>query len=97
WFRFITLFLIAGAGYAVISRRERLIKKELQSKSEIRQQMAELEARALRSQMNPHFIFNSLNAIQQCILTDSTELACEYLSKFARLLRMILEYSEHSG
>ncbi|MHA4809942.1 sensor histidine kinase [Flavitalea flava] len=49
---------------------------------------------ALRSQMNPHFIFNSLNAIQECILTNKVGAAYEYLSKFSKLQRMVLNSSE---
>jgi LytS/YehU family sensor histidine kinase len=44
--------------------------------------------------MNPHFIFNSLNAIQECIVTEKTDIAFEYLSKFSKLLRLVLNNSE---
>lgn len=43
--------------------------------------------------MNPHFIFNSLNAIQECILTNNVDAAYEYLSKFSKLQRMVLNNS----
>ena len=49
--------------------------------------------KALRSQMNPHFIFNSLNSIQNFINANDSENANEYLIKFAKLVRMILENS----
>ena len=56
--------------------------------------LSKAKLEALRSQMNPHFIFNSLNAIQECILTNKVVAAYEYLSKFSRLQRMVLNNSE---
>jgi len=53
----------------------------------------ELQLAALRSQMNPHFIFNSLNSIQKYIWENKQEDASEYLTKFAKLIRLILEHS----
>lgn len=57
--------------------------------------MAETEMKALRSQMNPHFIFNSLNSISLYIQKNELKLADNYLVKFAKLMRLILENSEH--
>jgi hypothetical protein len=51
------------------------------------------EIRALRSQMNPHFIFNSLNAIKAYNLTNDTEKVDLYLTKFSRIIRQVLENS----
>ncbi|GLU44964.1 tetratricopeptide repeat protein [Allomuricauda sp. NBRC 101325] len=53
----------------------------------------ELEKRMLRAQMNPHFIFNSLNSIQSLIHANDRENALNYLCKFSRLLRQVLESS----
>ena len=53
----------------------------------------ELEQRLLRSQMNPHFIFNSLDAIQTTIIENKPTDTIKYLTKFSRLLRQILENS----
>ncbi len=53
----------------------------------------ELEQKLLRSQMNPHFIFNSLNAIQSYIFKNEIKESAKYLSGFAKLMRMILENS----
>jgi LytS/YehU family sensor histidine kinase len=66
------------------------------NKMMIAQQVAELEAKALRAQMNPHFVFNCLNTIQEYVITGKVEEAYTYLSKFARLLRLVLEQSEHA-
>ncbi len=63
-------------------------------KQELSRQMTVLRMRALRSQMNPHFLFNSLNAIQECIITNQTDAAVMYLAKFSKLVRLILENSD---
>jgi len=76
------------------NRRE-LLESELQIQQlESKKQLAELEMQALRAQMNPHFIFNSLNSINRFILQSNKALASEYLTKFSRLIRLILQNSE---
>lgn len=57
-------------------------------------QVLEVEMKALRAQMNPHFLFNSLNSIKSLILRTKEKEASEYLSKFSTLLRSILNNSE---
>jgi LytS/YehU family sensor histidine kinase len=54
-----------------------------------------MELASLRSQMNPHFIFNSLNSIQKYIWDNKQEDASEYLTKFSKLMRLTLEHSMH--
>jgi|GEM_PF-1636649 len=68
-------------------------QKELELEAAARK-ITETELAMLRSQMNPHFIFNSLNSIQKYIWESRQEDAAEYLTKFARLMRSILENSE---
>ena len=63
-------------------------------KTQYNKKIAELKLNALKAQMNPHFIFNSLGAIQYFIQTQDTGKADEYLSKFAKLMRLILESSK---
>jgi LytS/YehU family sensor histidine kinase len=53
-----------------------------------------LKLESLRSQMNPHFIFNALNSIQDYILHNEKKLARTYLVKFSRLIRLYLEHSQ---
>ena len=65
-----------------------------QKEAEFKTEVSETEMKALRSQMNPHFIFNSLNSIGDYIAKSNTKLADEYLAKFAKLMRLILENSE---
>jgi len=100
-----TLFAIAGvtAFYGVIrwwlQQKYRLqIEKSEKEKeiAEIRQKATEMEMQALRAQMNPHFIFNSLNSINRFILQNNRVQASEYLTKFSKLVRMILQNSQAS-
>jgi hypothetical protein len=56
-------------------------------------QVLQTEMKALRAQMNPHFIFNSLHSINRYIMDNDKDRASEYLSKFAKLMRLVLENS----
>ena len=56
----------------------------------------EMELNALRSQMNPHFIFNTLNTIQNAINTLDKSIASNYIARFGRLIRIVLETSKNS-
>lgn len=62
--------------------------------AEFEKELHELQMKALRSQMNPHFIFNCLNSVQRYILKNDKNNAVEYLQKFATLMRLILDNSE---
>jgi len=64
------------------------------TKAEMQRQATELEMQALRSQMNPHFIFNCLSSINRFILKNEMETASDYLTKFSRLIRMVLNNSK---
>lgn len=70
------------------------IKEKEDNLKELNRQMNESRMMAIRSQMNPHFIFNSLNAIQELIITEKIDEAYQYLSSFSSLLRMVLRNSE---
>ncbi|MEZ4799142.1 MAG: histidine kinase [Flavobacteriales bacterium] len=65
--------------------------------SDIQKVFAEIEMKALRAQMNPHFIFNSLNSIHLSIQNQNTEEAGDYLLKFSKLMRRVLENSRHKS
>ena len=62
--------------------------------AELQQQAAELEMQALRAQMNPHFIFNCLSSINRIILKNESQAASDYLTRFSRLIRMVLINSQ---
>jgi LytS/YehU family sensor histidine kinase len=70
------------------------IKRQQKAELDRKVEMSKVELKALRSQMNPHFIFNSLNSIQHYIFNSKSDEAIKYLSKFARLVRIILNNSE---
>ena len=70
---------------------------ELKRTSALKEQLTKVEAKALKLQMNPHFLFNSLNAIDNYILKNEKIKASDYLSKFSKLMRQILDYSEVSS
>lgn len=72
---------------------ELAVEKEKQLRTEYEQQITQLEMQALRSQMNPHFIFNSLASIRYQIQSGQYTSAMQYLLKFSQLLRLTLENS----
>lgn len=91
-----------------VAHRFRLMEKEnadnqlayyvaLQNKSVYEKRMAETEMQALRSQMNPHFLFNSLNSLEYLIMSNDEPKATGYLAKFSKLLRMILNHSREES
>ncbi len=63
--------------------------------SQYKQKIAETEMQALQAQMNPHFFFNSLNSIENFIMQNEKKLASDYLNKFARFIRSILDSSNN--
>lgn len=72
------------------------IGDERQAKNALEKKAIEVETMALRSQMNPHFVFNSLNTVRYFVLSDQKEKAKNYLAKFSKLLRTILSYSKEN-
>jgi len=67
-----------------------LVFRHNNEKLRLKQRASELEMQALRAQMNPHFIFNCLSAINHFILDNETDKASDYLTRFSRLMRMVL-------
>jgi len=84
---------ICGAkiGKTLIEERARRQEAEVQY---LQRQLAEFRLVTLKSQMNPHFLFNCLNGIYNCIVTGEMDKAQEYITSFARLLRMVLIHAE---
>lgn len=82
------------SGLALISRlRYKRKRDKEQLTTEFKKQLAQAETKALRAQMNPHFIFNSLNSINSFVIDQKHELASDYLIKFSKLIRLILDNS----
>lgn len=72
-------------------------KSLLDERNEHQRNWAASELKALKAQLNPHFIFNSLNSIKNLIIRQENDSAEEYLEQFSTLLRKILEYSNQSS
>ena len=93
--QFLLVLLMGALIYGLIKYRERraaLKEKELSRTKEL---ILKLEKKALLSQMNPHFLYNSMNAIQQFIAVKDNEGALKYLSAFSRFLRHVMNASNH--
>lgn len=89
WFRISVLLTIICGVIFLVRRRVKAIRHE----AEMIQKIAETEMTALRAQMNPHFIFNCINSIDAFIQSNDKYQATIYLSKFAKLLRNVLDNS----
>lgn len=88
WFRILIGLLIVGLIALIFWQRTKSISRSY------KHQLVDLELKALRSQMNPHFIFNSLNSIQYFVLKNEPKEAYTYLTKFSSLMRMILQNAQ---
>ncbi|HEV9035469.1 MAG TPA: histidine kinase, partial [Puia sp.] len=80
----------------VATLRIKRIRRRQEEKEQINHRLAELENTALQAQMNPHFIFNCLNSIQQYIFDHDTLVANKYLTGFSRLIRATLHNSSRN-
>jgi ligand-binding sensor domain-containing protein len=94
WFILSSLGFIALAIYVFFQIRLNQLKREQEKETKTQIEISKNELKALRAQMNPHFLFNSLNSIQHFILNNKSEEAVFYLNRFAKLMRMILNNSE---
>jgi ligand-binding sensor domain-containing protein len=92
WFR---LLIIAIAAIIIIGIFQAKIQK-IKRDSIIRNQLKELEMKALKAQMNPHFIYNALNSIQSLFANDKKPEGIHYIGSFSRLLRQVLDNSENN-
>jgi hypothetical protein len=93
WFLGLASLALLLSVFLVYSNRVRKIRKQEKERRSTQYQLSQLEQQALQSQMNPHFIFNCLNSIQQYIFTDNKVAANQYLTGFASLIRQTLDNS----
>jgi ligand-binding sensor domain-containing protein len=84
------------ASWGAVSLRVRWIRRRQREKEALQQRMNELESTALKSQMNPHFIFNCLNSIQNSIFSGDVRSANRYIAGLAGLIRMTLNNSSRT-
>ena len=99
WFLILFVSILIAAIAIFLKYRTRKIRQENFEKLEnqtLKTEAINAELKALRSQMNPHFIFNSLNSIQDLILKEDTEASYDYLVLFSELVRNALTYSNQN-
>lgn len=102
WGLAIGVLMLAGLLVLLVSQyRKRLAREqelaeqqEQLNRSQYQARLGELEMKALQAQMNPHFVFNCLNSINHLITQNRGTEASRYLTRFSKLLRMALEYSD---
>lgn len=94
WFILLVITIVLIAVYIAFKIRVNTIKQKQQKAFERKVEISKIELKALRSQMNPHFVFNSLNSIQHYIFNSKSDEAVKYLNKFAKLMRVILNNSD---
>lgn len=95
WYYLLTLFFTLGfISYLISNRRVKLALEKEKIKSDYELKIAKLNTAALRSRMNPHFLFNTLNSIKHHAIFKAKEETGEYITEFSQLIRGILEYSE---
>ena len=97
WFCLLSLLTIAFLIYAIYKSRVKQLIKEEEKKTtleKLKNQLLDVEMKALRAQMNPHFLFNAMNSIKGIIVKKEEKKAADYLTKFSSLLRGILANSE---
>lgn len=97
WWFVLGIILVAGL-FTILYIKRVLLKRRIAQNMQVKQlkidnEMTALKLENLRSQMNPHFIFNALNSIQEYILLNKKEEAGNYLGKFAHLIRSYLNNS----
>ena len=93
WFLFIMLVFFVTFVYVIYQLNIKRIKAREQQKAELLKRITETKLEALQSQMNPHFIFNSLTSIHNYIIKSDVDNALLYMDKFSKLTRQTLEFS----
>jgi LytS/YehU family sensor histidine kinase len=93
WFWAILTAAVAAIVLLFMKQRQIRIVRDEKTRGEFLERVSASEMKALRSQMNAHFLYNSLNAIRLLVLQNDSDNAEKYLVKFARLMRFILDNS----
>jgi ligand-binding sensor domain-containing protein len=97
WWRSIWAFVLYVLSFiAILAMAFVITRRNTRIKERNRIRLEQLELKALRSQMNPHFIFNMLNAVQKYILENDKEASYRYLTSFSKLIRGFLENSRQT-
>lgn len=92
WLWVITgIFIIT---YIIVKLRVKAVRKQERERARHEKELSELEAKALRAQMNPHFIFNCLNSIKSLIQQHDEEKSVTYLTIFSKLIRTLVNNAD---
>lgn len=94
WFSLATFLMIMGSILFFFLRKIKLVRQREREKAENEIKISELEMASLRSQMNPHFLFNSLSSLRYLVMTNETKKATKFIVKLSKLLRRILNHSQ---
>jgi ligand-binding sensor domain-containing protein len=93
WFVLLASLVFTLLIFALYRYRINRVQRSEAHKTRLNKRLAEAEMRALRAQMNPHFIFNCLNSINRYIVKSDQQKASLYLTRFSKLIRLILDNS----
>ncbi|MDO6431424.1 histidine kinase [Flavitalea sp. BT771] len=93
WFYMVILLSFLSLTWLFVSLRIRSIRRQQEEKEMLNTRLMEMEHVALQAQMNPHFIFNCLNSIQQYVFDQDVFAANKYITGFAKLIRATLNNS----
>jgi LytS/YehU family sensor histidine kinase len=91
--KLLLILVTLGAIYFYFNRRINKLKKEAAEKNALNEKINEMEQMALKAQMNPHFIFNCLNSIQEYVINSDVKGANKFISDFSKLIRSTLDNS----
>lgn len=97
WFWALVVLLLSTLVYVLFQYRLRQIREKEALKSKMAIEVSRLELRALKAQINPHFIFNAMSSVMYYLSQNRAEDAESYLQRFAELVRSVLENSERSA
>lgn len=92
-FKTLVILLVLASIFITYKLRVKHLQKQAATRANFEKRIIEVRLDALRSQMNPHFMFNSLNSVNHLIIKGDNLTASEYLIKFSRLLRRVLNNS----
>jgi len=94
WLISITGLLLLIIAFSIVINKN-IQSKKIRTETELKQRITEMQMQSLRAQMNPHFIFNCLNSIENFIMKNDKKEASEYLNKFSELIRIMLDSSRN--
>ncbi|MGZ5135915.1 MAG: histidine kinase, partial [Flavitalea sp.] len=94
WFWTAIIVVMSTLIFTIVKWRVRAARKHEREKLKHEKELLEMEARALRAQMNPHFIFNCLNSIKALIQNNEQQRSIDYLTTFSKLIRTLFQNSD---